>query len=68
VLRSMCIPTLILTERQASWANVEQHRAMQGLTGPDAGDVLEVIKDSGHMVPIERPAELAQALLGWLAR
>lgn len=68
VLGSLRMPTLILTGRQDSWADVEQHRAMQALAAPEAGAVLEVIEDSGHMVPMERPAELAQALLRWLAR
>jgi pimeloyl-ACP methyl ester carboxylesterase len=68
VLRGLRVPTLILTGRQDSWANVEQHRAMQALAAPEAGAVLEVVEDSGHMVPMERPAELAHALLRWLAR
>jgi len=68
VLRSLRMPTLILTGRQDSWANVEQHRAMHALAAPEAAAVLEVIEDSGHMVPMERPAELTQALLRWLAR
>jgi pimeloyl-ACP methyl ester carboxylesterase len=35
---------------------------------PAAQAVLEIIEESGHMVPMERPAELAEALLRWLAR
>ena len=68
VLRALRMPTLILTGRQDSWANVDQHLAMQVIAAPEAGAVLEVIEDSGHMVPMERPAELAQSLLCWLAR
>jgi pimeloyl-ACP methyl ester carboxylesterase len=68
VLQSLAMPTLVLTGRQDSWANVAQHEAMHRLTGPKAAAALEVIEDSGHMVPMERPAELTQALLRWLAR
>lgn len=68
VLRSLAIPTLVLTGRQDSWASVEQHRALHAQVAPAARAVLEIIEDAGHMVPMERPAELAAALLRWLAR
>jgi pimeloyl-ACP methyl ester carboxylesterase len=68
VLQSLSMPTLVLTGRQDSWANVAQHEAMHRLIGPKAAAVLEVIEESGHMVPMERPAELTRALLRWLAR
>ena len=68
VLQSLSMPTLVLTGRQDSWANVAQHQAMHQLIGLQAAAVLEVIEESGHMVPMERPAELTQALLRWLAR
>jgi len=68
VLRALAVPTLVLTGRQDSWANVEQHRALHALIGPRAAPVLEVIEDSGHMVPMERPAQLAAAMMRWLAR
>jgi pimeloyl-ACP methyl ester carboxylesterase len=35
---------------------------------PAAQAVLEIIEEAGHMVPMERPAELTAALLRWLAR
>jgi pimeloyl-ACP methyl ester carboxylesterase len=35
---------------------------------PEAQAVLEIIEEAGHMVPMERPAELTAALLRWLAR
>jgi pimeloyl-ACP methyl ester carboxylesterase len=68
VLRSLAVPTLVLTGRQDSWASVEQHRALHAQVMPAAQAVLEIIEDAGHMVPMERPAELAAALLRWLAR
>lgn len=68
VLRSLTVPTLVLTGRQDSWASVEQHRALHARVAPAAQAVLEIIEESGHMVPMERPAELAEALLRWLAR
>jgi pimeloyl-ACP methyl ester carboxylesterase len=68
VLRSLGVPTLVLTGRQDSWASVEQHRALHARVAPAAQAVLEIIEEAGHMVPMERPAELAAALLRWLAR
>lgn len=68
VLRSLAVPTLVLTGRQDSWASVEQHRALHAQVAPAAQAVLEIVEDAGHMVPMERPAELAAALLRWLAR
>ena len=68
VLRSLAVPTLVLTGRQDSWASVEQHRALHAQVMPAAQAVLEIVEDAGHMVPMERPAELAAELLCWLAR
>jgi pimeloyl-ACP methyl ester carboxylesterase len=32
------------------------------------GATLEVIEDTGHMIPIEAPARLAEVIVPWLAR
>jgi pimeloyl-ACP methyl ester carboxylesterase len=63
VLRDVKIPTLIACGRQDTWANVSQHEAMHSLL-PTA--TLQVIEDSGHMCPMERPQAMAQALNHWL--
>lgn len=65
VLRAITVPTLVLCGRQDTWAPVAQHQAMQALT-PCAE--LEVIEDAGHMAPMERPDEVAQAMTRWMAR
>jgi len=65
VLRSIHVPTLILCGRQDTWAPVAQHEAMQALVSHAA---LEVIDGAGHMAPMERPQEVANALSRWLIR
>lgn len=48
---------------QDSWSPPAQHEAMAAML---AQSTLEVIDDAGHMAPMERPQEVAQALLRWL--
>lgn len=63
VLRSICVPALVMCGRQDSWAPVAQHEAMHRLI-PRA--VLAVAEDAGHMAPMERPEAVADVLLRWL--
>lgn len=65
VLRAITVPTLVMCGRQDTWSPLAQHQAMQALA---PGSELEVIEDAGHMAPMERPDEVAQALERWLAR
>jgi len=64
VLRALAVPTLILCGAQDAWSPLTQHQAMQAMT---PSGVLEVIDHAGHMAPMERPREVAQALDRWLA-
>ncbi|MFZ2388522.1 MAG: alpha/beta hydrolase [Polaromonas sp.] len=65
VLRAITVPTLVMCGRQDAWSPVTQHKAMQALAPCSE---LEVIEDAGHMAPMERPNEVAQAIERWLAR
>ena len=65
VLKSIQVPTLILCGRQDTWSPPSQHEAMQQLT-PHA--TLAVVEAAGHMAPMERPREVADAMLHWLSQ
>jgi len=65
VLRHLNVPALVLCGRQDAWSPVVQHEAMRVLA-PQS--VLEIIENAGHMAPMERPHEVANAMLRWLAR
>lgn len=65
VLAQLTVPALVLCGRQDSWAPLAQHEALHRLI---RGAVLEVIEEAGHMAPMEQPADVATAMLRWLAR
>jgi pimeloyl-ACP methyl ester carboxylesterase len=65
VLQQTLVPTLVLCGRQDAWATVAQHQAMHGMV---RSAELAVIDHAGHMVTMERPAEVASAMLQWLRR
>lgn len=67
VLCSLRVPTLLMCGAQDAWSPPAQHEAMQALV-PSAWAQLDLIAQAGHMAPMERPAEVAESLLGWLAR
>lgn len=64
VLKSIQVPTLILCGRQDTWSPPSQHEAMQQLT---QHATLAVVDAAGHMAPMERPREVADAMLLWLS-
>ncbi len=64
VLKSIQVPTLILCGRQDTWSPPSQHEAMQQLA-PHA--TLALVDAAGHMAPMERPREVADAMLLWLS-
>ncbi len=64
VLQNLRCPTLLLCGRQDSWSPLSQHQQMLALA-PTAQ--LLVIEDAGHMVTMEQPAAVSQALIAWLA-
>lgn len=65
LLAGVRCPTLVLCARQDTWSPLARHEVMAGLI---PGSVLHVIEHSGHMSPMERPQEVAQAMRTWLAR
>lgn len=56
-------PTLLVCGRQDAWSPLARHQQMQALL-PAAR--LEVIEESGHMAPMERPHAVSAALARWL--
>lgn len=63
VLHAIRGPSLVLCGRQDSWSPLAQHQEMAGMI---PGAMLEVIDDSGHMVTMEQPERVADAMLSWL--
>lgn len=64
VLDQIHCPALLLSGREDTWSPPSRHAEMAARI---PGSRLEVIPDCGHMSPLERPAEVAEALRGWLA-
>lgn len=65
VLAGIVCPSLVLCGRDDAWATVDRHVEMHQLI---ANSALAVIESCGHMAPMERPAEVAAALVEWLGR
>ncbi|MDR3400181.1 MAG: alpha/beta hydrolase [Pandoraea sp.] len=65
LLSDVRCPTLVLCGRQDTWSPLARHEIMAALM-PDA--VLSVIEHSGHMSPMERAQDVADAMRAWLAR
>ncbi len=63
LLRSIACPALVLCGREDGWSTCAQHREMAALI-PNAR--LAIVERCGHMAPMERPREVASALLAWL--
>lgn len=62
-LATVRCPTLVLAARQDERAPVAVH---EELAAGIPGARLVVLEDCGHMVPMERPGEVTQALREWL--
>lgn len=67
VLPGIRVPTLVLCGREDCWAPVSQHREIAQLI-PAGYPALRIVADAGHMSPMERPREVADALGEWLAQ
>jgi pimeloyl-ACP methyl ester carboxylesterase len=64
-LNEIRCPTLVVAAGQDQLRSLEEARELQaGIPGA----TLEVIEDTGHMIPIEAPARLAAVIVPWLAR
>ncbi len=59
------VPTLILAGEKDRVDSVEQHRREILARIPNAR--LEIVKGSGHLVPIDEPAQLASAIAQFAA-
>jgi pimeloyl-ACP methyl ester carboxylesterase len=58
-------PTLVVAAAQDQLRSLEEARELQaGIPGA----TLEIVEDTGHMIPIEAPARLAEVIVPWLAR
>lgn len=63
VLRAIRCPTLVVCGRQDGWSPLARHEEMARMI-TDAR--LAVIEESGHMVTLERPAQVTALLESWL--
>ncbi len=61
----IAVPTLILAGEQDRLDSVEQHR--REVLSRISGSRLQVISGSGHLIPIEEPVALAQAIKAFVA-
>ncbi|MDN4054745.1 alpha/beta hydrolase [Massilia sp. YIM B02763] len=57
-------PTLVVAAAQDRLRSIEEAREMAAAI---PGAVLEVVEDSGHMIPIEAPQRLLEIVVPWLA-
>jgi pimeloyl-ACP methyl ester carboxylesterase len=63
-LQAIRCPTLVIAAAQDQLRSLEEAQELQAGI-PDAR--LAVIEDSGHMIPIEAPQRLLEAIVPWLA-
>jgi pimeloyl-ACP methyl ester carboxylesterase len=64
-LIDICCPTLVVAAAQDQLRSLEEARELQaGIPGA----TLQIIEDSGHMIPIEAPERLAEAIVPWLEK
>lgn len=62
-LTSIRCPTLIVAAERDGLRSLDESRELRdGI----AGATMVVVEGTGHMIPIERPAELAAAVVPWL--
>ena len=64
VLQRIDVPTLVLCGEQDSWSPPAQHQAMADLM--PLHPPVRVVPGAGHMVTMEQPGAVAQALCDWL--
>ena len=63
LLSQIDVPALIGVGRQDEWSPVALHTDMARRI---AGSTLVIFEDSGHMAPVEVPAQVSRALREWL--
>jgi pimeloyl-ACP methyl ester carboxylesterase len=65
VLDSVTCPTLVITGELDVWSPPAQHEAIAARL---ADSTLEIVAGAGHMLPLEAPGELNEAIARWLSR
>lgn len=65
LLDEIRVPTLILCGREDTWSPPSAHQEMAARI---ASSELVIVPQSGHMVTMERPDEVSEAMLRWLRR
>ena len=65
LLSAIDCPTLVAVGTEDAWSPPAQHRAIAALV---RGARLAIIEGAGHMVPVEAPDELNDAIAAWLAQ
>lgn len=63
LLPTIACPTFVATGQYDAWAPPAQHESIAAVI---PGATLIIIPDAGHMVPVERPDAMTQALARWL--
>jgi pimeloyl-ACP methyl ester carboxylesterase len=64
-LHEIRCPTLVVAAAQDQLRSLDEARELQAGT---PGATLEIIEDTGHMIPIEAPARLSAVIVPWLAQ
>lgn len=65
LLPRIASPTLVITGELDVWSPPAQHR---DLAAAIPGSTLTIVEGAGHMLPLEAPEALNQAIAGWLAQ
>jgi pimeloyl-ACP methyl ester carboxylesterase len=65
VLDTIKCPTLVITGELDAWSPPAQHEAIASRI---ADSTLEIVAGAGHMLPLEAPATVNEAIARWLAR
>jgi len=63
LLPAIGCPTLVAVGAHDEWASPAQHRAIAAAI---PGSTLAIIEEAGHMLPVERPDGMTDALVSWL--
>jgi pimeloyl-ACP methyl ester carboxylesterase len=63
LLSQIACPTLVMTGELDTWSPPEQHEA---LAARIADSTLVIVADAGHMLPLEAPKTVNQAIAAWL--
>jgi pimeloyl-ACP methyl ester carboxylesterase len=65
LLAQIACPTLVITGALDTWAGPAQHEAIAGRM---ADSTLVIVEGAGHMLPLEAPDAVNQAIAAWLEK